>query len=749
MIEELDIKTPSENCLNRFLMREKIIDHIRQNGDLSDSELGFAVKEYPQIVLDNLNPTPRVALAYIKAGNPLDAHTFPDTVWNDKEVLYQAFCTRKFLHSAANKKIDESIYKRFVEEHSDLEIATFFQRRPYLLDDIKNNTKDKSIIKRIAKVNEQNLNHIDEEYLEEPLLDCTALEKVNYKKANYRVNYKSIDLSGNIDLIKEKLPSPKYVDIDMQSYSDSVYPRLFHYISDLHLTHKIKREIEKGTPVEAAVKYVVRKAVKDIEKSMSSYKDRLNSHWESQILMICGDVTFDFNIAKAFYKELSNSLIIKKSNTYVTLGNHELWDGDPNGERNHNCDSVIEKYRKLIESYGFTFLENQVAVVLSDNPFTNGEKYVLDADFIFDDNNQEAITLLFLKSRYIICGGIGFSGNNESFNVENGIYRKTIKSRDEEIKRSQVYDALFWRVKRLAKGKTIISLTHMPKEDWSHILESDNCIFISGHTHRNYRSEEGTRVFADNQIGYKSNEYYTKQFSIDTSYDIFESYPDGIHKIERIDYSEFGKGIGLHLSFRHDPYSQLYLLKRDGIYMFISESNNGLSILNGGRRTKLKRKDLNYYFSNMAAYAELLKSSFEGYEEYIGNISKEIRKLGGSGRIHGCIVDVDSLNHIYVNPYDGKITYYFATNILSRIGFSDFVEMLECNISRSETINIIKNNYLLSNNIQQLTPLDNSLVISSNTFVSTGTFIYKPSMQVNKIHKLFNYKVLQFWEESD
>ena len=216
MIEKSDIKISSENCLNRFLMREKIIDHIRQNGDLSDSELGFTVKEYPQIVLDNLNPTPRVALAYIKAGNPFDAHTFPDTVWNDKEVLYQAFCTKKYLNSAIKKRIDESIYKRFIEEHSDLEIASFFKRRSYLLDEIKN-AKDKSIIKRIAKANEQDLNHIDKEYLEEPLLDCTALEKVNYKKVNYRINYKSVDLSGNIDLIKEKLPSPKYVDIDMQS----------------------------------------------------------------------------------------------------------------------------------------------------------------------------------------------------------------------------------------------------------------------------------------------------------------------------------------------------------------------------------------------------------------------------------------------------------------------------------------------------------------------------------------------------
>ena len=735
--EELEIIQSSKTCLNRFLMREEIINHLREKGDLTDAELAFVAREYPQLILDNMNPDARVVLAYVKEGNTLSAHTFPEKVWEDKEVVYQAFCHKRHLPSAANKRVDEAIYKRFVEEHSTLEIASFFSDRHYLLEGIDKIIKDKEIIHRINKATELKLN-IDYEWETEEI-------SLDHKHLNIDV-FSELDLSGDIELVK-KTPAPKYTDIDMGMYEDSVYPRLFHYISDLHLTHTIKAQIEKGTPLEKAVKIVVRKAARDIEKSISCYKERLTNSWEPQILMICGDVSFDYNIAKEFYEEISNSLSIKPEYIYIVLGNHELWDSDPRGLSDHDYDDVIEKYRSLLATYGITLLENQVAVVVSDGPFGGEEQYVLDADFLFNDSNQNAIELLFSKSRYIICGGIGFSGYNENFNVENGIYRKTIKTRDEEIRRSQLFDELLWRVKSLAKGKTILSLTHMPKEDWSHKLEWDDCIFINGHTHKNYRSEDNTKVFADNQIGYKSNRYTTKQFIVDASYDIFDSYPDGIHKISRVDYSEFGRGIGLHLSFRYDQQSQIYLLKRDGIYMFVSENDYGLSVLNGGRKKKLRSIDLKYYYSNMSRYAEIMKSAFQGYEKYLESISKEIRQLGGSGRIHGCIVDVDNFNHIYVNPYDGKITCYFAKDIMSRKVFSGFVEMIEGNESRSEILNNIKKNLFQRTIGRELMTLNNPMIPSGNTIIDTGTYLYKPSGQINKIHKLFNYRVLQLWED--
>ena len=30
------------------------------------------------------------------------------------------------------------------------------------------------------------------------------------------------------------------------------------------------------------------------------------------------------------------------------------------------------------------------------------------------------------------------------------------------------------------------------------------------------------------------------------------------------------------------------------------------------------------------------------------------------GKIHGCIIDIDFLNHVMVNPIDGKLTFYYS-----------------------------------------------------------------------------------------
>lgn len=54
-----------------------------------------------------------------------------------------------------------------------------------------------------------------------------------------------------------------------------------------------------------------------------------------------------------------------------------------------------------------------------------------------------------------------------------------------------------------------------------------------------------------------------------------------------------------------------------------------------------------------------------------------VKAIGGNGRIHGCIVDVDFYNHVYLNPFDGTVTSYTATDIVNKYVFSGFETMLE------------------------------------------------------------------------
>ena len=53
-----------------------------------------------------------------------------------------------------------------------------------------------------------------------------------------------------------------------------------------------------------------------------------------------------------------------------------------------------------------------------------------------------------------------------------------------------------------------------------------------------------------------------------------------------------------------------------------------------------------------------IKTIMNSYMDKLLNISKVIKSIGGDGSIHGCIVDIDYYNHIYINPVDGKITEY-------------------------------------------------------------------------------------------
>ena len=139
--------------------------------------------------------------------------------------------------------------------------------------------------------------------------------------------------------------------------------------------------------------------------------------------------------------------------------------------------------------------------------------------------------------------------------------------------------------------------------------------------------------------------------------------------------------------------------------MFISVSPKGKnSILHGARLHRIDYP-LEYYYDNIEQYANAVIKRFKKYWDTLGLISKQIQLLEPSkkflrseyniylanqkfwglqslsynewcddnkewykcsGKIHGCIVDIDMYNHIYVNPSDGKITPYHAFNMYDK-----------------------------------------------------------------------------------
>jgi hypothetical protein len=126
-------------------------------------------------------------------------------------------------------------------------------------------------------------------------------------------------------------------------------------------------------------------------------------------------------------------------------------------------------------------------------------------------------------------------------------------------------------------------------------------------------------------------------------------------------------------------------------------------ILYGGRKRNIYFQDVQFYYDNMDKYAEALKKGLSEYHDYLRHLSAEIESIGGTGKIHGCIVDIDYYNHIYVNPFDGSINSYYAYSKVQKYFFNNFYSLLYyCNnklyVSLNEKIKEEKFQLIESNN---------------------------------------------------
>ena len=149
------------------------------------------------------------------------------------------------------------------------------------------------------------------------------------------------------------------------------------------------------------------------------------------------------------------------------------------------------------------------------------------------------------------------------------------------------------------------------------------------------------------------------------------------------------------------------MIKRDNVYLFLiyceyskTSRRKSLYLMNGGKLGGLRRnslEDLSYYYDNLKKYAENVNQLLYRYVGGQQKLSEFIKYLGGSGKIHGCIVDVEMPNevgfsycHLFVNPIDGKVTPYFAYDVKSRIVYKDLKALLQ----EHDSCKLMANNYL-------------------------------------------------------
>lgn len=507
------------------------------------------------------------------------------------------------------------------------------------------------------------------------------------------------------------------------NYDDMMRNGTIYYISDLHLDYKIAKKFPKSVSKGKITEYI------------ASIVDSLLLEYEkgpflNKYMLIGGDVSYSFEISKLFYQILADKISFRKRNVIVILGNHEYWE-------ENNVSDTIEKYKKLLDSLEITFLHNELLCCEVFNQYKINEEDMLNA-------SEEELRQKYLNCGMFILGGTGFSGLNAKYNANIGLYRSAIKTIDEDMQQSTRFERLYLKIKSVLNDRNVIVFTHTPKSDWSSDNYNCNWVYVYGHNHQNeYYKDELRTIYADNQVGYNGTDFTLKHFYLSRKYNIFKYYKDGIYCITIDEYKSFYRGMGMQITYNRKD-GNIYMLKRDGLLCFILKNDKEiLYLLEGGNRRKLNIQDINYYFDNMTFYSRKIKETTKKFNDFLKEVSSYVKSFGGYGTIHGCIVDIDFYNHLYINPYDATITPYFALSIIDKYVYKDLGKMLSNNCPEL---------YL---NYKKMINDKNEIMIRNNNEIKLSDFehyentdIYKTSRIMKALQYLVDDDIIRIWNDN-
>lgn len=272
-------------------------------------------------------------------------------------------------------------------------------------------------------------------------------------------------------------------------------------------------------------------------------------------------------------------------------------------------------------------------------------------------------------------------------------------------------------------------------------------------------------------------------------------YEDGIFEISIQDYWSYWKTIRKNITDtpKFSRIKKVKLLKNGGFYMFVSAiSDNNVSILRGARTKKLQ-EPINYYYDKLPEYGNFVLNKFSKYWDALYEISgllksikptftesqkliqaqcdtqEEIRQRERQnaidvfeGRVHGCIVDLDYSNHIFLNPYDGTITPYSAFSMFEKYVYSSVgaliadkrPEMLAEYKKQEQLQNLLQINILQSdkNNIPRKYLQDGQEVIEEGNYASgklyRSTEMYEISEIFMNLQTIYDNRVVTVWYDN-
>ena len=146
----------------------------------------------------------------------------------------------------------------------------------------------------------------------------------------------------------------------------------------------------------------------------------------------------------------------------------------------------------------------------------------------------------------------------------------------------------------------------------------------------------------------------------------------------------------------------------------------------------------------MDIYAKSIKMMLSDYTNTLQQISSNVKSFGGSGHTHGCIVDIDFYNHIYLNPIDGTITPYYATSMTDKYVYPNVARLLESH-NKDLYDNYCK--FISTHNNNSLLELKTVTLNENVVEFIPDTSIYKASNQMFNLQYLIKYNIIRKWSD--
>lgn len=597
------------------------------------------------------------------------------------------------------------------------------------------------------KVNEGSTEKEIKTYIEDKAKELfSSIDKEEYEN---RIILFGGDLSSSIDLSKEFYSSflRAWDDSSKKEYDEKRSAVLPLYERYMELEKKISEWESNKAWVKEAKKdlldYSDKRVPQDIKVSITE-----SGELSDQIYSIVG------NKIKKYINEWRRP----DKRIYAIIGNHELWEFD-------SVDKCVSVYRKMFEDLGIIFLYNDAkfAFIPQEPEKYSGETGKMER-IKKEDNPAEYNYLNSRITNVIIVGGIGFAGYNKTFNANDLIY-STAVNREHEIELTKGWEQYYKSIVEKAKKQNclLLVLTHNPPDDWKRDKAYDeNSIYFYGHNHRGYlyhHRDSNVHIYADNQIGYKNDVIKFKKASIYKLYNPFASYGDGCYRIDPYEYLQFNvfsgvyiEGVELIRKYLSKYHRGLYLIKKSEYYGFflVSEKREkntpgGTYICVGGSVKKVSDTiELDYFENQMTNMVNAYIRLFKPYRAFQEDVSKAVKSFGGSGKIHGYIIDIDFYNHIMINPNDGKITCYYSYTYGDVTKYDSILDLLENhNPGLADKYKKLLNSYDSST----YTKIEKAEKKALTIKIDIKNSLYKESRQANQIQRLFDAHILRAWDD--